>query len=154
VHWWFVTDSLVLFLCTSMYLGTGWSLILFSFPTAKDLRPDNYYDQFVPQVEAATRFFTVMTTVMLAAGVVMIVWDPRHFYWALPSVVVAGVVVATVLTVLWIFPDNKRMAAHITTQAELDTVLRRWMRKNVVRVGLWSVQWSAMAAWFGLAVSR
>ena len=154
MQWWFVSDSLFLFLCTSMYLGTGWSLVLFSFPTAGDLRPDNYHDQFVPQVAAATRFFTVMTSLMLAAGAAMIIWDPHHFYWALPSVVVAGVVVATVLTVVWIFPDNKAMAAGITSQSELDAVLHRWMRKNVVRVSLWSVQWTAMAAWFGLAVTR
>lgn len=27
----------ILFLCTSMYLGTGWSLALFSFPVARRL---------------------------------------------------------------------------------------------------------------------
>lgn len=31
-----------------MYLGTGWPLILFSFPLASKLCPDNYYKQFVP----------------------------------------------------------------------------------------------------------
>lgn len=151
---WLATNNLFLFLCTSMYLGTGWSLVLFSFPIAPKLRPDNYYDHFVPQVQAATRFFTVMTTLMLAAGVVMIVGDPNHFYWALPAVVLAGVVAATTMTLIWIFPDNKKMAAGVTTQEELDTVLARWMRNNRVRVGLWTVQWSAMAAWFGLAITR
>jgi hypothetical protein len=33
-----------------MYLGTGWPLILFSFPLASKLCRDNYYKQFVPQV--------------------------------------------------------------------------------------------------------
>lgn len=53
-----------------MYFGTGWSLVLFWFPTGKELTVGNYYDQFVPQVTAATRFFTWMTTVMLASAAI------------------------------------------------------------------------------------
>ncbi len=48
-----VASYMLLFACTSMYFGTGWSLVLFSFPTADQLTPDNYYSHFVPQVEAA-----------------------------------------------------------------------------------------------------
>ena len=50
-----------LFLCVSMYFGTGWSLWLFSFPVTPQLTPAIYYLQFVPQVTAATEFFTQMT---------------------------------------------------------------------------------------------
>ena len=50
---WLAINNLFLFLCTAMYLGTGWSPVLFSFPIAPKLRPDNYYNQFVPQVTAA-----------------------------------------------------------------------------------------------------
>ena len=30
-----VASYMLLFACTSMYFGTGWSLVLFSFPTAE-----------------------------------------------------------------------------------------------------------------------
>jgi len=68
---WLILDASVLLLCASMYLGTGWSLVLFSFPgPARALNVDNYYEQFVPPVERATRFFTWMTVVMIATAVV------------------------------------------------------------------------------------
>ena len=53
INGWLAINNLFLFLCTSMYLGTGWSLVLFSFPIASTLRTDTYYNQFVPQVQAA-----------------------------------------------------------------------------------------------------
>ncbi|MFA9443759.1 hypothetical protein [Egicoccus sp. AB-alg6-2] len=143
-----VGAALFLLLCTSMYLGTGWSLVLFSFPTADALRTDNYYSHFVPQVEAATRFFTVMTGLMLVAGGVLLVteWDsPRRW---VPVVVLAGVVAATLLTTRYILPFNREMKAGITDEARLRHTLSRWMRLNRVRVALWTVQWVAMAAWF------
>ncbi|WP_010099432.1 hypothetical protein [Burkholderia ubonensis] len=63
-----IANHAFLLLCASMYLGTGASLVLFSFPVAPQLTTDNYYLQFVPQVTAATAFFTVMTKLMLASG--------------------------------------------------------------------------------------
>jgi hypothetical protein len=41
--------------------------VLFSFPGRSRLTVDNYYDQFVPPVERATRFFTWWTVLMMAA---------------------------------------------------------------------------------------
>ena len=151
---WLAVVSIFLFLCTSMYLGTGWSLVLFSFPVASKLTPDNYYNQFVPQVTAATRFFTVMTTLMVVAAGAIIIFGPAGWYRALPVVVLAGVLAATLLTVIAILPDNRRMAAGIATQSELDEVLHRWMARNRVRVALWTLEWSAMAVWFGFEVTR
>lgn len=153
LHTWLAANDLFLLLCTSMYLGTGWSLALFSFPVAGKLRPDNYYDQFVPQVQAATRFFTVMTTLMLAAGAVMVVWEPISWQRLFPAIVLAGVVAATTLTVIWILPLNRRMAGGITDQTELDSVLGRWMRLNWLRVGLWTLQWASMAVWLGVRLT-
>jgi hypothetical protein len=154
VHSWLAINNLFLFLCTSMYLGTGWSLVLFFFPGASKLRPDNYYDQFVQPVTAATKFFTVMTSLMIASASAMIIGEPTPGYWVLPAIVLAGVAAATVLTVVAILPLNRRMAAGIATQAELDAVLRRWMARNRIRVGLWTVQWLAMAIWFELKLTR
>jgi hypothetical protein len=151
---WLAINNLFLFLCTAMYLGTGWSLVLFSFPIVPKLRPDNYYDQFVPQVTAATKFFTVMTVLMAVSAILMIIGGPQGGQRLLGAVVLAAIVAATVLTVVAILPDNAKMAAGIKTQAELDTILRRWMARNRIRVGLWTLQWAAVACWFGLEVTR
>jgi hypothetical protein len=138
----------LLFLCASMYLGTGLSLILFSFPTADQLTVDNYYMQFVPQVTAATHFFTYMTMVMLACAAIMIwsEWKTRQRW--VPIVVMLAILVVTGLTKWVIFPLNDEMAAHITDPARLPVVLGEWMNLNKVRVSIWCVQWACMMFWF------
>ncbi|KAA5541198.1 anthrone oxygenase family protein [Adhaeribacter rhizoryzae] len=137
----------LLFLCTSMYLGTGWSLILFSFPIVPELTPANYYLQFVPQVTAATQFFTYMTVVMLATALIMIIAEWRSALRWFPIGVIAGVILATALTIIYIIPYNEQMAAGITDAAVLQGVLEKWTRLNVIRVSLWSGQWLCMMAY-------
>lgn len=144
---WLAINHSLLFLCVSMYLGTGWSLILFSFPVAPELTVDNYYLQFVPQVTLATTFFTWITVVMIGAGLVMTVAEWRGRMRWVPIVVLLAVGAATLLTTQLILPLNAQMAAHITDSAQLVDVLNRWMTLNRIRVGLWSVQWGAMM-WF------
>ena len=136
-----------LLLCASMYLGTGGSLVLFSFPLAPQLTPDNYYLQFIPQVQAATEFFTTMTKLMLAAALVMLWSEWRQPTRWVPIVVLVSVLAATGLTLTWIFPLNAAMAGHIQDAGELQSVLDEWMQLNRVRVVLWSVQWAALV-WF------
>ncbi|MEA2214228.1 MAG: hypothetical protein QOF83_4176 [Solirubrobacteraceae bacterium] len=148
-----VLNDVLLLACCSMYLGTGWSLILFSFSNAANLTIDNYYEQFVPQVTAATRFFTVMTIVMLGAAGVMIVSEWHHRVWA-PVIVLVGVIAATVLTEVVILPVNKVMAGHIRDPALLRATLSRWMTFNRFRVALWTLSWLAMAIYFGLALGE
>jgi len=150
MSWWKILDASVLLLCASMYLGTGWSLTLFSFPSRAKLTVDNYYEQFVPPVTRATRFFTWMTVVMMAAAIVLIVADWHSWYVIPPAVLLAGVIAATALTMKFIIPYNKRMAAHIRDQGELDLVLGKWIRLNWIRVSLWTVQWVAITAWFAV----
>jgi hypothetical protein len=143
-----VLNAALLLACVSMYFGTGWSLVLFSFPIAPRLTPDSYYLQFVPQVQAATRFFTGMTGVMLASGALMLWSEWRTGYRWVPAVTLAGIVAATGLTMAFIIPYNREMAAGITDAARLAEVLARWMTLNKVRVSLWTVQWLAMTWYF------
>jgi hypothetical protein len=124
---WLAINNLFLFLCTAMYLGTGWSLVLFSFPIAPKLRPDNYYNQFVPQVTAATKFFTVMTVLMAVSAILMITGGPQ---------------------------GGQRLLGAVVLAASVAAILRRWMARNRIRVGLWTLQWAAVACWFGLEVTR
>jgi hypothetical protein len=146
----FILNDLLLMLFVSMYLGTGWSLVLFSFQIAPRLTVDNYYLQFVPQVTAATRFFAVMTTLMIVSAAVMVLslWGTA-LAW-LPVLVIAGVIAATLLTVIWILPLNNQMSAGIKDPTLLHSIIGRWMALNRVRVGIWTVEWLAMAAFFGI----
>ncbi len=150
---WLVANNLFLLLCVSIYLGTGVSLVLFQYPNADKLTPDNYYDQFVPQVTAATKFFTVVSTLMLISGALMIAFEPVNWERIFPAIVEAAVVAATVLAVFWELPLNKKMAAHIQDQGALDAVLSEWMKINWIRFSLWSVQWVGMVLWLGVKLT-
>lgn len=152
--WWQVANVIFLLTCASMYFGTGWSLILFSFPIAPKLTPATYYLQFVPQVEAATAFFTPMTIVMMISAGVMIWTEWRTGYRWVPIVVLAAIILATVLTEKKIFPLNAAMKAGIKDQAGLDDVLYEWMACNRLRVYLWTVEWGAMAIYFWMKTAR
>jgi hypothetical protein len=140
----------ILFLCVSMYLGTGWSLVLFSFPVAPQLTVANYYLQFVPQVKSATEFFTYMTSLMIVCTLIMAVTEWRTSLRWVPLVVLGSIVVATGLTLTVIFPLNDAMSAGITQPAELSSVLTRWMALNRVRVALWTVQWVSLMVFYAI----
>jgi hypothetical protein len=144
-----IANDLLLFLCASMYLGTGWSLVLFQFPSRPQMTVESYYNQFVPQVTRATKFFTWMTVVMIATAIVMLVSDWGSWEMLAPVVVLAGVLAATGLTIWWIVPINKQLAAGVSGVDELQALLKRWMKLNTIRVGLWTVQWLALALYFG-----
>ncbi|MBI3368597.1 MAG: hypothetical protein HY021_09205 [Burkholderiales bacterium] len=141
-------NHVVLFLCASMYLGTGGSLVLFSFPIAPQLTPDNYWLPFMPPVHAATEFFTPMTKLMIACNIVMLFSEWRNGVRWVPIVVLASVIAATLLTTQQIFPVNAEMDNHIQDPARLKIVLEHWMQLNRMRVALWCVQWAALAWWF------
>lgn len=147
-------NKAVLLACVSMYFGTGWSLVLFSFPIARTLTPANYYNQFVPQVEAATQFFTYMTIVMIVSCGIFIIETWRSADKWYPIIVVVLVVAATGLTVYFIFKYNERMAAGITDPVELRSVLTKWMRLNIIRVCLWTMQWITLVAYLMVALSK
>ena len=137
-----------LFLTTAMYLGTGWSMWLFQFPVARQLTPANYYWVFVPQVDAATRFFTTMTKLMIVSSLIMIWGEWKTGLRWVPAVVLLGVLAATGLTIWFIFPYNKAMSEGIRDAGQLQSVLQSWMNLNRVRVALWTVQWAAMMFYF------
>ncbi len=144
----------LLFLCTSMYFGTGWSLALFFFPMAAHLTTSNYALVFVSPVANATTFLTVMTKVMLVSNVVMIVTDWKTPYRWWPVLVMLALIAATLLTVYGIFPYNHLMDAGITDETVLHQTLSKWMTLNLVRFSLWTVEWLGMMAYFALKLKR
>ncbi len=140
--------SLLLF--ASVYLGTGWSLVLFSFPLAPKLTPETYHLPFVEPVRNATRFFTFMTAAMLVASAVLVARAGEDLWMPLSYLV--ATVAATALTLIFIFPYNKELSGGVRDPERLREVLGRWMRLNVVRVALWTVQWAVVTVWFVLEV--
>lgn len=137
----------VLFLCASMYLGTGWSLVLFSFPTAPQLTIDNYYLQFVPQIAAATHFFTYVTVLMIALALLMVWGEWRTRFRWVPIVVLLGIIASTLIETQIIFPLNAAMRDGITDPSQLVDVIQRWMFLNRIRLVAWTVQWLSLM-WF------
>lgn len=146
-----VAAAMLLF--ASMYFGTGWSLVLFSFPLAPELTPETYRLPFVEPVKNATRFFTYMTTAMMIAAAVLIFGEAGSAYIWVPIVYLGAVIVATALTLLFIFPYNRELSAGVTDRGRLAVVLGKWMRLNVARVSLWTVQWLAVTLYFVLKAS-
>jgi hypothetical protein len=147
---WQILVTLVLLACASMYLGTGWSLALFTIPGRSGWTVDNYYDQLMAPIARATRFFTWMTIVMLACCAALIVAEWGSWYLLAPIGVLVAVVGATLLTTLVIFRYNKRLRERVTDPAELHDVLERWVRWNWLRLALWTAQWVGVAVYVGL----
>lgn len=141
-------NDALLFACVSMYFGTGWSLVLFQLPIIPQLTPGNYYMQFVPAVDAATKFFTYMTIVMMVLCIVMIISEWESGWKWVPIVVLLSVIAATVLTVKVILPINTQMRNGIHDLAQLQQILGRWATLNKVRASLWTVQWLAMMTYY------
>ena len=109
-----------------------------------------YYQQFVPPVLRATRFFTWMTIVMIAAAIILIAYERHSAYLVAPALVLVAVVAATGLTLRFIVPWNKQMESGIKDNSELQHVLGRWMFLNRIRVSLWTIEWLAITSWFAL----
>lgn len=147
---WEIVVTLVLLACASIYLGTGWSLALFTLPGRGAWTVDNYYDQVMAPIARATRFFTVTTIVMLACCLALIVGEWGSAYVLAPIGVLAAVVAATLLTTLVIFRYNRRLKERITDPAELRVVLEKWVQWNWLRLALWTAQWLGVAVFVGL----
>lgn len=141
-------NHVVLLLCCSIYLGTGFSLVFFQLPLEPDLTPANYHLIFVAPVTAATHFFTYMTIVMLVAVVLMLATEWLSGIRWVPVVVLLCLVASTLLTIQVIIPLNKQLATGVSDPGILKTVFREWANLNRVRFALWVVQWAAMANWF------
>jgi uncharacterized membrane protein len=146
-------DALFMLACASMYFGTGWSLVLFQLPDFKQLGPEDYQLVIVKPIERATRFFTAMTALMLLAAGLLVwgEWDTGYVW--VPLVYIAATVGATALTKYWIFPINRRLEAGVTEPVALRRDLDRWAVLNRIRTLFWTVEWAAIAAYFGLRLA-
>ncbi len=143
-----ILNNAILFLCCSIYLGTGVSLVFFQFPLEPKLTIDNYYMIFVEPVANATQFFTYMTIVMLVTGVIMLVTEWFSGLRLTPIIVLLALIASTVLTIVFIFPHNQKLTDGISDPAQLKETFAAWANLNRVRASLWAVEWLAMMYYF------
>jgi hypothetical protein len=148
-----VLNNALLLLCSSIYLGTGVSLLFFQFPLEPKLTVDNYHLIFVEPVQNATHFFTYMTMVMLGTGFVMLVTEWMSGIKWVPIVVLLALTASTLTTIYLIFPHNEALARGITDPAVLADTFGTWAALNRVRVSLWVVMWLAMMYYFARLAS-
>ncbi|MCX7899198.1 MAG: hypothetical protein N2444_03800 [Methylocystis sp.] len=143
-----ILNNAILFLCCSIYLGTGVSLVFFQFPLEPKLTIDNYYMIFVEPVASATQFFTYMSIVMLVTGLIMLVTEWfSGLKWA-PIIVLLALIASTALTIIFIFPHNQKLTEGIADPAQLKETFAAWAHLNRIRVSLWAVEWFAMMYYF------
>lgn len=150
----YVLNNALLFMGVSIYFGTGWSTAIFQFPVMPSMTPENYRLHFLPQIAAATNFFTFLVSLMVTTGLVMIVgeWKTRGRW--LPITLLLAIIGATCLTYFVIFPVNAVLRAGIADQAQLDQVIARWKFLTEIRVAIWSFEWLLMMIWFGAKAYR
>ena len=114
-----------------------------------ELTPENYSLHFIPQIDAATVFFTVMVTVMLMTCAIMLRVEWKTKYRWIPIALAILVIGATCLTIFVIFPINQVLRDGITDQAQLTDIVAQWVFLTKVRVVLWSLEWLVMMVYFG-----
>ena len=144
-----VLNAAFLFWATAIYMGTGWSMWLFSFPIVPQLTPDNYYYVFVPQVAYATKFFTPLTWVMMACSLLMLILEWKGGIRWVPIMVLLLAGIAGWVTVHYIFPYNRQMTSGIHDPAQLQDILKHWTRLSTMRMWMWTAEWAAMMYYFG-----
>src|SRR5215472_6146275 len=138
----------IIFFGTTLYCGVLWSLQFFWFPTWRHLTIANYYDQFVPETLAATSFFTIVVPIMFFCGLVMIIseWHSRLLWAAIVSFLC--LTAATIVGQALIIPVNKIIDAGVTDQAQLTSLLERWISLNQIRFALLTAMWIVMMYYF------
>ena len=138
----------ILFAGVSIYFGTGWSTVIFQFPTLPELNVNNYYLHFVPQVAAATGFFTVLVPLMCLICLVMIKMEWRTGFRWVPILVFLCIIAASGITYFLIFPINHEMAGRITDPQQLAVAISKWVQYTWYRVALWSIEWATLMYYF------
>ena len=151
----YVLCTSLLFMAVSIYFGTGWSTAIFQFPVMPMLTVQNYYLHFIPQIDAATNFFTGLVTLMGITGVVMMIGEWRTRFRWIPILILLAVGAATALTWFVVFPVNDVLRAGVTSQAQLMDLVARWKQLTLARVAIWSFEWALMMWYFAsLALTK
>jgi hypothetical protein len=133
---------------TTLYVGVLWALRFFWYPGWRKLKVSNYFDQFVPQTTAATKFFTVVVPLMYLSLATMTVTERKSRLRWVPLGGLTCLSAATYVGQGHIIPINKILAQGVTDQTELEEYLRRWMALNDIRWGLMTTMWLILMYYF------
>ncbi len=131
--------------CVSIYMGVGWFMWVFSFPSAPLLTPENMGVVMLPQVAAATRLFTFLVTLMVVLEALLIwqVWRTPFRWHAILAILL--LVAATAVHLIYLKPINDELAAHAPTLARLQELVVPWVSHNRIKVVLWNLEWLNLA---------
>jgi glucan phosphoethanolaminetransferase (alkaline phosphatase superfamily) len=143
-----VINHAYIFFGTALYVGVLWALHFFWFPSWTRMTVSNYYGEFIPPTDAATRFFTIVVPLMFVALAVMVVSEWRtRFRWVAVGAL-ACLAAATYVGTQYIIPVNKILKGRITDQAQLTQLLQRWMELNDIRWVLITIMWLLLMYYF------
>jgi len=133
---------------STLYVGVLWALHYFWFPTWQHLTVANYYDQFIPETQAATHFFTYWVPITFVCLLVL-AWSERKtaLRWV-PWVGMALLGTSTYVGVYHIIPINDYLATRITDQAVLTQKLELWMSLNTIRWVTETLVWLVVMFYF------
>jgi len=142
-----INHSCVFFGAT-LYCGVLWAMHFFWFPTWQHLTVDNYYYHFVPETLAATAFFTVVVPIMFLCNLIALITEWKGgLRW---PVIAAFLCLSTGTWIgqMYIIPVNKIIDAGVHDQAQLSSLLQRWMSLNDMRWIALTIMWLAMMYYF------
>ncbi len=145
----FIINSAYIFFGATLYVGVLWALHFFWFPTWKNLMVENYYDQFIPQTTAATKFFTILVPIMFLSHLILCwqEWKTKLRWLAILALLALSG--ATYVGTMHIIPVNKILKQHITDQGRVTQLLEKWMMLNDIRMVLMTLAWATLMAYFG-----
>jgi hypothetical protein len=146
--WLLAVNHGYIFLLSSLYVGLFTSLHFFWFPIFEKLTTQNYYEHIIEQTTRATQFFFVVIPPMILAIFIML-WSEwkTKFRWV-PIAWILGLGIPIWVQQGPIEAVNDVLKTHVTDQAQLETLLQRWMMLNHVRWAILLVMWFIMLYYF------
>ncbi len=140
--------------CASVYLGMFWSLHFFWFPHyPTTLTLDTYYNAIIPQTTTATKYFFITIPIMAVCLVIMLISEWHSKLRWVPLAWIPGLSVPVLVQQKWIEDINDIFKAGVHSEAELQSLLNRWMMLNDVRFIILAIMW-AITLYFFIAKAR
>ncbi len=139
-----------LLLFASFYFGFGASMAIFQFPGAVErTHPGQFPERFGGPLKLAVTFLTVWSTLMIVGGLILTIakWDEGNYRWG-PLIYLVATLAATSVTIFLIFPVNRVLNTPTNDAAFFRMTLAKWIRLNLARTALWTIEWLAMGLWF------
>lgn len=137
------------FFVSSIYMGVMWALHFFWYPGWASLTPENVTAHFIGPTSLATKFFTLLVPIMMAAVIVLVIdtWKTKVLWTTV--VMFLGVMAATLVGKYLIIPINQTIGRGVS-QHDLDGLLQRWMVLNNWRMWITTIMWLGCVFYFML----